>query len=62
VAQIGAVFDKCAELGVSLLNSAEFYGADRANEKIIGRYTGSRPDKFQVCGFFSCLANLDLHN
>jgi hypothetical protein len=46
--QIGAVFDRCEALGVSMLNSAQFYGADRANEKIIGRFTGDRADKFQA--------------
>lgn len=46
--QIKAVFDRCAELGVTLLNSAEFYGADRANERAIGANIAGRTDKFQV--------------
>jgi aryl-alcohol dehydrogenase-like predicted oxidoreductase len=54
IMQIGAVFDKCVALGVSMLNSAQFYGADRANEKIIGRFTGDRADKFQARHDVSC--------
>lgn len=36
--QLAAVFKRAEELGVTMLNSAEFYGADRINEKIIAKH------------------------
>ena len=44
-AQISAVFKKADEAGVTLLNSATFYGADNLNEKTIAQCSGG---KFQV--------------
>lgn len=38
--QLAAVFRRAEELGVTMLNSAEFYGADRINEKLIAKHGG----------------------
>jgi aryl-alcohol dehydrogenase-like predicted oxidoreductase len=54
--QVKEVFDRCEELGLKLLNTCEFYGADNHNEQLIGRHTAQRAEKFHVrCHWLSTM-------
>jgi aryl-alcohol dehydrogenase-like predicted oxidoreductase len=57
--QIAAVFKRAKEAGVTLLNSAEFYGADRINEKTIAELSGG---SFQVALKVGAIGDLDNHS
>lgn len=57
--QIAALFKRCAELGVTMLNTCEFYGADRANERLIGAAIAFSPPSFQVSLKVGAVGDID---
>eukprot|EP00892_Ulva_mutabilis_P001535 jgi/Ulvmu1/11382/UM075_0044.1 len=57
--EITALFKRCAELGVTLLNTCEFYGADRANERLIGGTIAFSPDSFQIALKIGAVGDID---
>lgn len=57
--QIAALFKRCADLGVTMLNTCEFYGADRANERLIGAAIAFSPPSFQVSLKVGAVGDID---
>ena len=57
--QIAALFKRCTELGITMLNTCEFYGADRANERLIGEAIAFSPPSFHISLKVGAVGDID---